>query len=194
MADGGVDQAVGAKGVDQTGEEGGEGAGGKFANLQICKFRAKEVGGEEKGPVGAEDGGGEEGQVADGGQGQEGLQGQGDEGVEQVVGVEYQADAQGVKDVGRVEGILPQVEEGVAQPPGVPEEGVFVKGPGVAARHVGGQVAGQGPGQRHGQEGVEGQDQGMGPTASHYCSSGSWNTDVCVRKKVSTARSMFSAA
>jgi len=58
---------------------------------------------------------------------------------------------------------MAQIKKGMAEPPCVPQKGVLVEGPCVAAWHMRAQVPAQGPGQDHGQSGVQGQDAQVDP-------------------------------
>lgn len=51
-----------------------------------------------------------------------------------------------------------EIQEGVFEPPDIPEEGVLVEGPDIGARHVGSEMSYQGIGEEKGYDGVEPDD------------------------------------
>jgi hypothetical protein len=107
----------------------------------------EEIEDEEIGPMARKDQGEDQGEIADGGQVQKWLEGQRYEGVEEVVGVQSQADAQGVEDVVGEEGVGVEIQEGVFEPPDVPEESVLVEGPDIGAGHMSSEMGYQGIGE-----------------------------------------------
>jgi hypothetical protein len=75
---------------------------------------------QQKGPVATQGEGAYQEDVVDGGQGEKGLQGHRQQGIVQVVGVEDEADAQGIEYERGVEGVGLKVKDGVFEPPHVP--------------------------------------------------------------------------
>ena len=59
----------------------------------------------------------------------------------------------------RKERVGVQVQQSVAEPPGVPDESVLIEGPDVRTHHVGAEMSDQGIGENQGQNGVEGDDE-----------------------------------
>ena len=112
--------------------------------------------GKEESPISAQDKGEEEQQVGGCHQPKDSLERDREQAVEHGQGVEGQVDAQGIEHIVAVEGIRPQLEQGMFDPPQVPgERGVVCAIP----RHVAANVRDQRPGQDQRKKSIGKKDQ-----------------------------------